>query len=74
MFIFALLFLKSVFFFLRIIILLCNFNLQKPHYMKNSEYEMGFEEISTPFNKKKKFKIRYRKSKVPIQMVMCHYL
>ena len=39
-------------------------DLQKPHYMKNSEYKMGFEEISVPFNEKI-FKIEKRKSKVP---------
>ena len=32
--------------------------------MKNSEYEMGFEEISVPFNKKL-FKMQKQKSKVP---------
>lgn len=26
-----------------------NFNLQKPYYTKDSEYEWGFEEISIPF-------------------------
>ena len=34
-----------------------NLDLRKPYYTKNSEYEMGFEEISFPFNKKT-FKIR----------------
>ena len=44
-----------------------NCNLRKPYYSKISEYETDFEEISVPFNKKKKktFKIRKRKLKVP---------
>ncbi len=37
--------------------------LQKPHYMKNSEYKTDFKEISIPFNEKI-FKIW--KLKVPL--------
>ena len=29
-----------------------NFDLGKPNYMKKSEYETNFEEISVPYNKK----------------------
>ena len=50
-----------------------NFDLRKPHYTKNSGYEMGFEEISTPFNEKI-FKIRKRKSKVSADLPRIHFV
>ena len=64
---FCLLFYVYIYFHINIFVYLYiqwDSDLRKPHYMKNSEYETGFVDISVPFNEKI-FKIRKRKSNMP---------